>query len=72
MPLPPFKFFEDEIVYHLSSNKPGVVTGYLIEGNNVKYQVEWQGLNESFHTGGSLTRERPYYVGNGDDDDELV
>jgi len=55
-------FAEKDLVFHMTEDTPGVITGLLYSNGGIKYQVTWQGRIVDFHYYYELTKERPYFM----------
>lgn len=64
-------FNEKDIVYHVTEDVPGVVTGLLYQAGTVKYQVTWQGRIVDYHFASELTHDRPYFLKRSDDSSQV-
>jgi len=53
------KFRIGGIVFHVTSDEPGVVLGYVLLGDHMLYRVAWSACNVEDHAPHELVTSRP-------------
>ena len=59
MTIPDPRFRIGGMVFHVTDESPGVVVGYVVNADGMKYLVSWNGRVEEAHYALELTSNRP-------------